>query len=137
MPCQYSLGFLHFHKARLSVLCLTHQNTMLKPLMQRAQKLKQEDPNLCFTKTCHLCYLTAMAVLCSVTQSCPTLCNPMDCSQPGSSVHGMLQARILECIAMPSRRSSKPRDQTQSPILQVDSLLSEPPGKHNGNSSKK
>ena len=31
-----------------------------------------------------------------VTQSCPTLCNPMDCSPPGSSVHGMLQARILD-----------------------------------------
>ena len=33
----------------------------------------------------------------SVAQSCPTLCNPMDCSPPGSSVHGILQTRILEC----------------------------------------
>ena len=40
---------------------------------------------------------------------------PMDCSPPGSSVHGMLQARILEWVAMPSSRgSSQPRDQTQS-----------------------
>ena len=39
---------------------------------------------------------------CSVTQSCPTLCNSMDCSPPGSSVHGILQARILEWVAMPS-----------------------------------
>ena len=47
-------------------------------------------------------------------QSCLTLCNPMDCSLPGSSVHGMLQARILEWVAMPSsRRSSQPRDQTR------------------------
>ena len=37
-------------------------------------------------------------------QSCPTLCNPMDCSPPGSSVHGILQARILERVAMPSSR---------------------------------
>ena len=35
-------------------------------------------------------------------QSCPTLCDPMDCSPPGSSVHGILQARILEWVAMPS-----------------------------------
>ena len=46
-------------------------------------------------------------------QSCPTLCDPMDCSAPGSSVHGILQARILEQVAMPSSRgSSQPRDQT-------------------------
>ena len=48
-------------------------------------------------------------------QSCPTLCNPMDHSPPGSSVHGILQARILEWVAMPSSRgSSQPReDQTR------------------------
>ena len=40
----------------------------------------------------------------SVTQLCLTLCNPMDCSPPGSSVHGVLQARILEWIAMPFSR---------------------------------
>ena len=46
-------------------------------------------------------------------QSCPTLCNPMDCSLPGSSVHGMVQARILEWVAIPSPRgSSQPRDRT-------------------------
>ena len=39
-----------------------------------------------------------------VTQSCPTLCDPMDCSQPGSSVHGILQARVLEWVAIPSPR---------------------------------
>ena len=48
-----------------------------------------------------------------VTQSCSTLCNNMDCSPPGSSVHGILQARILECVAIPfSRGSSQPRDWT-------------------------
>ena len=46
-------------------------------------------------------------------QLCPTLCNPMDCSQLDSSVHGILQARILEWVAMPSSRgSSQLRDQT-------------------------
>ena len=48
-----------------------------------------------------------------VTQSCLTLCNPMDCSPPGSSVHGILQARILEWVAFPfNRGSSQPTDQT-------------------------
>ena len=46
-------------------------------------------------------------------QSCPTLCNPKDCSPPGPSVHGTLQARILEWVAMPSSRGcSQPKDQT-------------------------
>ena len=49
----------------------------------------------------------------SVAQSCPTLCDPMDSSLPGSSVHGVLQARILEWVAIfSSRGSSWPRDRT-------------------------
>ena len=49
-----------------------------------------------------------------VAQSCPTLCDPTDCSLPGSSVHGIFQARILEWVAISfSRRSSQPRDWTQ------------------------
>ena len=67
-------------------------------------------------------------------QSCPTVCDPMACSLPGSSVQGILQARILEWVTMPSfRGSSQPRDRTQiscmSLVLQADSLLSELPGK--------
>ena len=55
-------------------------------------------------------------------QSCPTLCDPMVCSPPGSSVHGILQARILEWVTMrSSRRSSWPRDPV-APALQADSL---------------
>ena len=49
-----------------------------------------------------------------VAQLCPTLCDPMDCSPPGSSVHGILQARIWEWVAISfSRGSSQARDQTQ------------------------
>ena len=48
-----------------------------------------------------------------VTQSCPTLCNLTDCSPSGFSVHGILQARILECIAISfSKGTSRPRDRT-------------------------
>ena len=47
----------------------------------------------------------------SVAKLCPTLCNPMDCSPPGSSVHGISQARTLEWVAISSSsRSSRPRD---------------------------
>ena len=68
-------------------------------------------------------------------QSCPTLCDPMDWNLPGSSVHGIFQARILDWVAFfSSRESSWPRNQT--PILslcllhwQADSLPLAPPGK--------
>ena len=49
-----------------------------------------------------------------VTQLCPTLCNPIDCSLPGFSVHVIFQTRVLEWVAISfSRGSSQPRDQTQ------------------------
>ena len=63
-----------------------------------------------------------------VAQSCPTLCDPMDCSLPGPSVHGIFQVRILEWVAI-----SSPRDlpdsgiEPRSPTLKADSLLSGPP----------
>ena len=54
-----------------------------------------------------------MKVKVLVVQSCPTLCDPMDCSTPGSSVRGILQARILQWVANPSSRvSSLPTDGT-------------------------
>ena len=58
--------------------------------------------------------LPGLVCISEVTQSCPTLCDPMDCSPPGSSIHGILQARILEWVAISfSRGSSRPRDRTQ------------------------
>ena len=58
-----------------------------------------------------------------VAQSCLTLCNCMDCSLPGSSVHGIFQARILEWVAISfSRRSSPPRDRTRVSCI-VDRLF--------------
>ena len=64
-----------------------------------------------------------------VIKSCPLdSWDPLDCSLPGSSVNGILQARILEWVAVSfSRASSRPRIEPRSPALQVDSLLSEPP----------
>ena len=60
------------------------------------------------------CVIQHLPLLCLIAQCCPTLCNPMLCSLPGSSVHGGLQARILEWVVMHSSRgSSQTRDQTQ------------------------
>ena len=64
-----------------------------------------------------------------VVQLCPTFCKTRDCS-PGSTVHGVLQAEILEWVAIPfSRGSFPPRDQSLASRNAADSLLSEPPGK--------
>ena len=65
-----------------------------------------------------------------VTQSCPTLYDPVDCSPPGSSVHGILQARVLEWVATSfSRGSSQPRDQTQVSCIAGGFFTAEPPEK--------
>ena len=65
-----------------------------------------------------------------VTQSCPTLCDPVGCSLPGFSVHRILQARILEWVAISfSRASSQPRDQTQVSCIACRFFTSETPGK--------
>ena len=65
-------------------------------------------------------------------QSCPTLCDPMDCSPSGSSVHGILQTRILEWVALPcSRGSSRPRDRTPVSCVSCTAgifFTTEPPG---------
>ena len=57
--------------------------------------------------------INTLVLMCSDAQSCPVLCDAVDCSQPGSSVHGILQARILKRAAISSSRgSSQPRDWT-------------------------
>ena len=70
---------------------------------------------------CHVtsCSPVSLSLLCSVAQSCLTLCDPTDCSQPGSSIHGIIQVRIPEWVAIPSSRGSFwPQDWTlASPAL--------------------
>ena len=84
----------------------------------------------CLLRRRLLVFFHAFPTLCEsvlVAQLCPTLCDPVDCSPPDSSVHGSLQARILEWVAISfSRGSSIPRDQTWVSALQADSLPSEP-----------
>ena len=69
---------------------------------------------------------------CSAAKSCSTLCDPMDCSPPGSSVHGIFQARILDWLAISSSKGSPlPRDWTSpvAPALAGRFFTTEPPGK--------
>ena len=71
-----------------------------------------------------------LRLLKKVAQSCPTPCDPIDCSLPGSSVHGIFQARVLEWVPISfSRGSSNPGIEPRSPTLQSDCLPAEPPGK--------
>ena len=75
-------------------------------------------------------YIHMWKVKVLVAQLCPTLCYPMDCSLPGSSVHWISQARILEWVASPSPGDlPDPVIEPRFPALQTDSLPSEPPGK--------
>ena len=92
-----------------------------------------QQNSLCLNWECPLCcfILFLFLLLCKVrwshsvvsAQSCPTLCNPVDCKLLGFSVHGILQARILEWIAVFfSRGSSRPRDWTRVSLI-VDRRL--------------
>ena len=76
----------------------------------------------------YLLYLWKVKVL--VAQLCLTLCNPVDYKPPGSSVHEILQARILKWVAIPSSGDlPDPGIELRVPALQADSLPPEPPGK--------
>ena len=92
-----------------------HEKKCVVPLATRETQRKT-------TARCCFCYLVAQSYL--------TLCDSVDCSLPGSSVHGISQARILECVVISfSSRSSQPRIQLESPASQIDFLPSVPPGK--------
>ena len=78
-----------------------------------------------------LCLKMSWCVHAKSFQLCPTLCDPMNYSLPGSSVHGILQARILEWVSMPSSRgSSWPRDQTCVSYIEGRFFPIEPPERH-------
>ena len=73
-----------------------------------------------------LCYVLC---ICSVAQSCPVLCDPMNCNPPGSSVHGTSQARIQEWVAISSPRgSSQSRIKPAAPALAGGFFTTEWPG---------
>ena len=68
---------------------------------------------MCLHRRERICLQSRSESESEIAQSCPTLCDPVDCNLPGSSIHGILQARILEWVAIYfSRESSWPRDWT-------------------------
>ena len=83
------------------------------------------------------CFCFCGLWVCVFAQSCPTLCDPVDCSPPGSSVHGILQARILEWVAIPSSEGIFPTQGSNPSLLwlqlrvekaeKTESLPSAPP----------
>ena len=100
---------LLLHRQCLSFLSPSHLDTNSSGL-QRAYCLLMQPPCL----SLFFCRGVKLSVLCLVAQSCLTFCDPIYCSPPGASVHGIFQARMLEWVAMPSSRgSSQPRDPTE------------------------
>ena len=90
------ISCVHYHMHASSTLCL---RVLFCTMLCKLQQYLYFKPRMCGTK---------------LLQLCANLCNPMDCSPPGSSAHGFLQARTLEWVTIPfSRGSSQPRDQTQ------------------------
>ena len=80
-PCTFSINFYFKCYLSLSLLC------NLKDLNVLNRLIESESEN-------------------EVAQSCPTLCDPMDCSPPGSSIHGIFQARVLEWVAISFSKGS-------------------------------
>ena len=77
-----------------------------------------------------VCAYVHVKAICAWLQLCLTLCNPMDCSLPGSSVHGILQEEYWSGLPCPPPGDlPNPGIEPRTPTLQVDSLPSEPPGK--------
>ena len=110
------LSFAHLLIQQVSVTCLVQIRYCLGSWGTLVDKRKK----IFFA----LVKLTSWGVPAQSLQSCSTLCDPMDHSLPGSSVHGILQARILAWVAVPSSRgSSQPSEiEPRSSTLQVDSL---------------
>ena len=91
------------------------------PFCTTRAKIRQLEKSLCSFRLIH--YILGghhqvlwLCVYAKSLYSCLTLCDPMDCSLPDSSVHGVLQARILRWVAMPCHGSSRSRDPTCLPV---------------------
>ena len=109
--------WLHVFSSTLCVWFLSNKGFCwrLKKLIQE-RCIWHEEGSLCQMKQSALS-----------AQACQTICDPMDCSPPGSSVHGTLQARIMQWVAIPFSRRVFPRSEPPSPTLKAESSLSKPP----------
>ena len=117
LPLSLSLFYLFFSYSRLLIHMDTASHSFIK---------QHCVPSSAYT----LIYFTSPCVL--DAHLCLTLCDPIDCSPPGSSVHGILQARVLDWKGKPFLSPGdlpEPGIKPGSPALQDNSLLSESPGK--------
>ena len=107
-------GLLFVSSASKNVICQTFcYNNICISIQQTkcTSTLEEWAATIVFTLLpfCKLIGVKMLSCLCmraKSVQSCPTLCSPMDCSPPGSSIHGIFQVRILEWVAMPSSKRS-------------------------------
>ena len=136
----WAYSYLQFHCRPSNSLCLKIRANHEMLISYSLRYLVMEffngkiifDWNIIALQYCVTCCCTttriSYACMCaqSLMQLCPTLCDPMDCNPPGSSVHGIFQARIREWVA---RGSSQPRDWTQGSCVYayIPSFLSFPP----------
>ena len=118
---------LRWVTASLNVSATTLSCKVTSPVNQALLSLlqsdaKRNDPEL----------ISNICCCCSVAKSYPALCNPMVCSLPGSSVHGISQARILDWVVISfSRDIPNPGIKPTSPSLACGFFTTEPPGKPN------
>ena len=98
--------------------CLVHQQVDSLPLSHQGNRLYQDRSSLCLHMSAHCCLHA---------EPCLTLCDPMDCSLPGSSVHGISQARYWSGLPFPSPRDLlDPRIEPMSPTLAGRFFTTEP-----------
>ena len=95
------LGIFLTQGSNPHILYLLHWQVGSLPL---ASPEKPNMSNTCYQKSINFSLFISATVL--VSQPCLTLCDPMDCIPPDSSVHGILQAKIVGCVAMPSSKGS-------------------------------
>ena len=112
MLCLPSFSFSFLSPSLLS------SPSLLPPPPKTSSFIEKKSGNTSSFSTCYPWVMTPIFLyvlkVSEVAQLCPTLCDPVDCSPPGSSIHGILQARILESVAISfSMGSSQPRDRTQ------------------------
>ena len=107
-----------------------HFRRQVTPVLKEMHMLHPSTKYITSKKRPYFSSLKFQCLRAKSPQSCPTLCDAMHCSPPGSSFHGILQARILECVAMPSSRgSSQPRDPTRIFCIACGFFTAEPPRK--------
>ena len=132
MQLKTFITFLKTKYSRVTILSFKLYNLFLQVFLP----LKSLQNIFCIFLCCKIypcCLFILYIVFAKSLQLCPTLHNPMDCNLPGSSVHEILQAKILEWVATPSFRWSLwPRDQTHvlcGSCIAGRLFTTEPPGK--------